>query len=85
MTRRLAERPLATALARRTRNAELADRVASAVVYEAGRAHISPSVLAARSPDRERAVRYQRGQQRGRHRLDAGHADARRKLSLSLG
>ena len=47
VTRRLAERPLATALARRTRNAELADRVASAVVYEAGRAHISPSVLAA--------------------------------------
>jgi len=47
VTRRLAHRPLATALARRTRNAELADRVASAVVYEAGRAHISPSVLAA--------------------------------------
>jgi soluble lytic murein transglycosylase-like protein len=47
VTKRLAQRPLATALARRTRNAELADRVASAVVYEAGRAHISPSVLAA--------------------------------------
>jgi hypothetical protein len=47
VTRRLAHRPLATALARRTRNPELADRVASAVVYEAGRAHISPSVLAA--------------------------------------
>ena len=47
VTRRLAQRPLATALARRIRNPELADRVASAVVYEAGRAHISPSVLAA--------------------------------------
>jgi soluble lytic murein transglycosylase-like protein len=47
VTRQLAQRPLAAALARRTRNAELADRVASAVVYEAGRAHISPSVLAA--------------------------------------
>ena len=47
VTRQLAQRPLAAALARRIRNAELADRVASAVVYEAGRAHISPSVLAA--------------------------------------
>jgi soluble lytic murein transglycosylase-like protein len=47
VTRRLAHRPLATALARRIRNPELAERVASAVVYEAGRAHISPSVLAA--------------------------------------
>jgi len=47
VTRRLTHGPLATALARRTRNPELADRVASAVVYEAGRAHISPSVLAA--------------------------------------
>jgi soluble lytic murein transglycosylase-like protein len=47
LTRQLAHRPLAAALARRTRNPELADRVASAVVYEAGRAHISPSVLAA--------------------------------------
>lgn len=47
VTRRLAHRPLADALARRIRNPELADRVASAVVYEAGRAHISPSVLAA--------------------------------------
>jgi hypothetical protein len=35
------------ALARRIRNPELAERVASAVVYEAGRARISPSVLAA--------------------------------------
>ncbi len=47
VTRRLAHRPLTTALARRIRNPELAERVASAVVYEAGRAHISPSVLAA--------------------------------------
>jgi soluble lytic murein transglycosylase-like protein len=47
VTVRLAHRPLASALARRMRNPELADRVASAVVYEAGRAHISPSVLAA--------------------------------------
>jgi soluble lytic murein transglycosylase-like protein len=47
VTRQLAQRPLAAALARRIRNPELADRVASAVVYEAGRAHISPSVLAA--------------------------------------
>jgi soluble lytic murein transglycosylase-like protein len=47
VTRRLAQRPLAVALERRVRNVELADRVASAVVYEAGRAHISPSVLAA--------------------------------------
>jgi soluble lytic murein transglycosylase-like protein len=47
VTRRLGQRPLAAALAHRMRNPELADRVASAVVYEAGRAHISPSVLAA--------------------------------------
>jgi soluble lytic murein transglycosylase-like protein len=47
VTKRLAHRPLAAALARRMRNPELADRVASAVVYEAGRARINPSVLAA--------------------------------------
>jgi soluble lytic murein transglycosylase-like protein len=47
ITKRLAHRPLAAALERRIRNPELADRVASAVVYEAGRARISPSVLAA--------------------------------------
>ena len=46
ITKRLAHRPLAMALARRMRYPELADRVASAVVYEAGRARISPSVLA---------------------------------------
>lgn len=47
VTKRLAHRPLAMALARRMRYPELADRVAAAVVYEAGRARISPSVLAA--------------------------------------
>jgi soluble lytic murein transglycosylase-like protein len=47
LTKRLAHRPLAMALARRMRNPELADRVAAAVVYEAGRARINPSVLAA--------------------------------------
>jgi soluble lytic murein transglycosylase-like protein len=33
-------------LARRIRSSELADRVASAIVYEAGRARLSPSLLA---------------------------------------
>ena len=47
VTKRLAHRPLSMALARRMRYPELADRVASAVIYEAGRARISPSVLAA--------------------------------------
>lgn len=47
LTKRLAHRPLAMALAPRMRYPQLADRVASAVVYEAGRARISPSVLAA--------------------------------------
>jgi soluble lytic murein transglycosylase-like protein len=46
VTRRLAQRPLALTLARRMRNPELADRVAAAVVYEAGRLHLSPSLLA---------------------------------------
>ena len=46
VTKRLAQRPLALALARRMRNPELADRVAAAVVYEAGRLHMSPSLLA---------------------------------------
>ncbi|HYF38933.1 MAG TPA: transglycosylase SLT domain-containing protein [Gemmatimonadales bacterium] len=46
VTKRLAHRPLAIALAPRMRNPELADRVAAAIVYEAGRARISPSVLA---------------------------------------
>lgn len=47
ITKRLAHRPLAIALTPRMRNPELADRVAAAVVYEAGRARMSPSVLAA--------------------------------------
>jgi soluble lytic murein transglycosylase-like protein len=47
LTKRLAHRPLALALAPRMRYPELADRVAAAVVYEAGRARISPSLLAA--------------------------------------
>jgi transglycosylase-like protein with SLT domain len=47
VTKRLAHRPLALALEKRIRNPELADRVASAVVYEAGRARIAPSLLAA--------------------------------------
>jgi soluble lytic murein transglycosylase-like protein len=46
ITKRLAHRPLAMALAPRMRHPELADRVAAAVVYEAGRARINPSVLA---------------------------------------
>jgi hypothetical protein len=46
ITRRLAHQPLAMALARRARYPQLADRIAAAVVYEASRAHISPSVLA---------------------------------------
>lgn len=47
ITRRLAHQPLAMALGRRARYPQLADRIAAAVVYEATRAHISPSVLAA--------------------------------------
>jgi soluble lytic murein transglycosylase-like protein len=47
LTKRLAHRPLALALAPRMRYPELADRVAAAVVYEAGRARISPTLLAA--------------------------------------
>ena len=47
VTKRLAHRPLAIALAPRMKNPELADRIAAAVVYEAGRARINPSVLAA--------------------------------------
>jgi soluble lytic murein transglycosylase-like protein len=45
-TKRLAHQPLAVALAKRMRNPELADRVAAAVVYEAGRLRMSPSLLA---------------------------------------
>jgi transglycosylase-like protein with SLT domain len=46
ITKRLAHQPLAIALGRRMRNPELADRVASAVVYEASRNRLSPSLLA---------------------------------------
>jgi soluble lytic murein transglycosylase-like protein len=45
-TKQLAHQPLAIALAKRMRNPELAERVAAAVVYEAGRLRISPSLLA---------------------------------------
>jgi soluble lytic murein transglycosylase-like protein len=45
-TKELAHQPLAMALAKRMRNPELADRVAAAIVYEAGRLRISPSLLA---------------------------------------
>ena len=47
ITARLAHRPLARALARRTRNPEVAERAAWAVVREAGRYRLSPSLLAA--------------------------------------
>jgi soluble lytic murein transglycosylase-like protein len=45
-TKRLAHQPLSMALARRMRNPELADRVAAAVVHEAARLRMSPSLLA---------------------------------------
>jgi hypothetical protein len=47
ITRRFAYQPLSLALAKRTRDAELADRIAAAVVYEAERNRMSPSLLAA--------------------------------------
>jgi hypothetical protein len=47
VTRRFAYQPLSMALAKRTRKTELADRVAAAVVYEAARLRMSPSLLAA--------------------------------------
>ena len=47
ITKQYAYEPLSLALAKRTRKAELADRVAAAVVYEAERNKISPSLLAA--------------------------------------
>ena len=46
VTRRLAQRPLTMVLERHIKDSELADRVASAIVYEAGRARLSPSLLA---------------------------------------
>jgi soluble lytic murein transglycosylase-like protein len=49
VTKRFAYQPLSVALAKRTREtkAELADRIAAAVVYEAERNRLSPSLLAA--------------------------------------
>jgi soluble lytic murein transglycosylase-like protein len=47
LTARLAHRPLARALARRTRNPDVAERAAWALVREAGRQRVSPSLLAA--------------------------------------
>jgi soluble lytic murein transglycosylase-like protein len=47
VTREYAHGPLALALARRTRNPQMADRAASAVVREAERLRLSPSLLAA--------------------------------------
>jgi soluble lytic murein transglycosylase-like protein len=47
VTREFAHGPLALALARRTSNPEMADRAASAVVREAERLRLSPSLLAA--------------------------------------
>jgi soluble lytic murein transglycosylase-like protein len=47
VTKRFAYQPLSVALAKRTRKSELADRVAAALVYEAERNRLSPSLLAA--------------------------------------
>ena len=47
VTARLAHEPLARAIARRTRNPEVAERAAWAVTREAGRLRVSPSLLAA--------------------------------------
>jgi soluble lytic murein transglycosylase-like protein len=47
VTARLAHQPLTRAIARRTRNPELAERAAWAVTREAGRLRMSPSLLAA--------------------------------------
>jgi soluble lytic murein transglycosylase-like protein len=47
ITKQFAYQPLSEALAKRTRKTELADRIAAAVVYEAERNRLSPSLLAA--------------------------------------
>jgi soluble lytic murein transglycosylase-like protein len=47
ITKQFAYQPLSVALAKRTHKTELADRIAAAVVYEAERNRISPSLLAA--------------------------------------
>lgn len=47
ITKEFAYQPLSVALAKRTTKTELADRIAAAVVYEAERNRMSPSLLAA--------------------------------------
>src|SRR6476469_7742387 len=47
VTKEFAYQPLSVALAKRTTKTELADRIAAAVVYEAERNRMSPSLLAA--------------------------------------
>jgi soluble lytic murein transglycosylase-like protein len=47
VTKQYAYEPLSLALAKRTRKVELADRIAAALVYEAARNRMSPSLLAA--------------------------------------
>jgi soluble lytic murein transglycosylase-like protein len=47
VTKRFAYQPLSVALAKRSSKTELADRIAAAVVYEAERNRMSPSLLAA--------------------------------------
>ena len=47
ITKRFAYQPLSAALSKRTRKTELADRIAAAVVYEAERNRLSPSLVAA--------------------------------------
>jgi soluble lytic murein transglycosylase-like protein len=47
ITKRFAYQPLSVALAKRSTKTELADRIAAAVVYEAERNRMSPSLLAA--------------------------------------
>jgi soluble lytic murein transglycosylase-like protein len=47
VTARLAHEPLTRAIARRTRNPAMAERAAWAVIREAGRNRVSPSLLAA--------------------------------------
>jgi soluble lytic murein transglycosylase-like protein len=47
ITKEFAYQPLSVALSKRTRKTELADRIAAAVVYEAERNRLSPSLLAA--------------------------------------
>ena len=85
VTARLAHEPLARAIARRTRNPELAERAAWAVTREAGRLAREPEPPRRRAPHREPPARFRRGEQPGRDRHDAGDADPRRQLRLRLG